>query len=166
MPGIRAAATLGTLFAAAVFWLLAIPVAGTAEEGGGPLQRSTAETIYLPAYSELPGAGGRTIPLASIMTVHNVDPGQSITLSRVSYHGHDGAVVQDLLEAPIDLAPLASWTYQIGIADRTGGVGANFLVEWQSSAPALSPIAETLLYGAIGAQGISFTTRGRVISRE
>lgn len=166
MTGIRATAPFGLLLLAALFWLLAMPVAGAAEEGAGPLQRSTAEKIYVPAYSELPGAGDRRISLASIMTVHNVDPEQSITLSKVSYHGDDGAVVQTLLDVPIDLAPLASWTYQIGIADRTGGIGANFLVEWRSSAPALSPIAETLLYGAIGAQGISFTTRGRVISRE
>ena len=88
-----------------------------------------------------------------------------ITLTRVDYHGEDGQVLRSLLESPLELAPFQSKTVLIPINDTSGGVGANFIVEWTSGSPALSPIAEAIMTSGSGGPGPSFTTRGRVIER-
>jgi len=46
---------------------------------------------------------------------------------------------------------------------RSGGSGANFIVEWESDKPVNPPIVETIMIGTQDQQGISFTSRGREI---
>ncbi len=74
-------------------------------------------------------------------------------------------MLRSLLDTPRDLAPLQSTTVLIPINDTSGGVGANFLAEWSSEQPALSPIAEAIMTSGSGGPGPSFTSRGRVIER-
>lgn len=124
------------------------------------------ETIYVPAYSRVFSHPNRSDLLAATLAVHNVDPETEITLTRVDYHGEDGKLLRALLEAPVTLAPLQSTTALIPINDTSGGVAANFLLEWTSKTPALSPIAEAIMTSGSGGPGPSFATRGRVIKRQ
>ena len=75
-------------------------------------------------------------------------------------------MLRELLETPVELAPLQSKTVLIPINDTSGGVGANFLLVWSSASPALSPIAEAIMTSGSGGPGPSFTSRGRVIARQ
>jgi len=128
-------------------------------------ERVLGETIYVPAYSRVFSHPNRSDLLAATLAVHNVDPKTSITLTRVDYHGETGALLRSLLQAPVTLTPLESKTVLIPINDTTGGVGANFLLEWSSDSPALSPIAEAIMTSGSGGPGPSFSSRGRVIER-
>lgn len=129
------------------------------------LAKALGETVYVPAYSRVFSYPSRSDLLATTLAVHNVDPDTAITLTSVSYHGEDGTKLRSLLEAPQVLAPLQSATLLIPINDTSGGVAANFLLEWTSEQPALSPIAEALMTSGSGGPGPSFTSRGRVIER-
>ena len=51
----------------------------------------------------------------------------------------------------------------VDIAEDHGGVGANFIVEWQATEKVVSPIVEAIMIGGAGTQGLSFVTRGKVI---
>lgn len=128
-------------------------------------EKVLGESIYVPAYSRIFSYPQRSDLLAATLAVHNVDPDTTITLTRVDYHGEDGQVLRSLLESPLELAPFQSKTVLIPINDTSGGVGANFIVEWTSESPALSPIAEAIMTSGSGGPGPSFTTRGRVIER-
>jgi len=53
--------------------------------------------------------------------------------------------------------------YVIPEKDKSGGSGANFVVEWHSDKPINRPIIESIMIGAQSSQGISFTSRGQEI---
>jgi predicted oxidoreductase len=63
----------------------------------------------------------------------------------------------------VTLAPLASVRYVIGEGDKAGGFGANFIVTWSAGEPVVEPVVESVMIGAYTRQGISFTSRARVI---
>lgn len=153
---------LKTLPGLALLIVLLIPPQVQAQD---VLQKVLGETVYVPAYSRVFSYPSRSDLLATTLAVHNVDPDTAITLTSVSYHGEDGTKLRSLLDAPQVLAPLQSATLLIPINDTSGGVAANFLLEWTSEQPALSPIAEALMTSGSGGPGPSFTSRGRVIER-
>lgn len=132
----------------------------------GDVVKVLSETIYVPAYSEVLVGPGSSQQMAITIIVHNVDPDQPVTLQVVDYYDDSGQQAQNMLTEAISIPPFGSWKHLIGIRDKTGGVGANFLINWTSEAPANSPIAEALMIGGTGTHGISFTSRGQVISRE
>jgi hypothetical protein len=51
---------------------------------------------------------------------------------------------------------MASADYLVEERDRSGGVGANFLVEWTSKEAVSQPIIEAVMIG----NGVSFVSRG------
>jgi hypothetical protein len=129
------------------------------------LTKAFAETIYVPAYSRIFSFPDRSELLAATLTVHNVDPQTPLTVTKVDYHGEDGKLLKSILDAPLRLEPLGSASFLVPSNDTTGGVGANFLVEWSADQGALSPLTEAVMVTGPGTPGPSFTSRGRVISR-
>lgn len=130
------------------------------------IPKALSETLYIPAYSEVFMAPGNSQQMAITLVFHNVDPEQTITLQVADYFDQSGDRVRALLPEAITIAPFGAWTQLIDIKDKTGGVGAKFLINWSSDVPAISPIAEALMIGGTGTQGLSFTSIGRVIARE
>jgi hypothetical protein len=53
----------------------------------------------------------------------------------------------------------------IGEKDRTGGTGANFIVEWNTDEVVSSPIIEAIMITTQMNQGISFTTTGKITKK-
>jgi hypothetical protein len=51
----------------------------------------------------------------------------------------------------------------VHLADESGGSGANFIVVWRADKPVNPPLAESVMIGTQGNQGVSFTSRGRPI---
>lgn len=144
------------------FWVCAVPAAFSNATG---LERSLGETIYVPAYSRIFSFPNRSELLAATLTIHNVDPLSAVTVDRVDYHGEDGKLLQSLLVKPLHLEPFGSASFLVPSNDTSGGVGANFLVEWSAESGALSPLTEAIMVTGPGTPGPSFTSRGRVISR-
>lgn len=138
----------------------AVVAAGSEEE-----PRSNSEIVYVPAYARIHTHEKIKQPLASTLVVHNVDPIVTITLTVVRYHDQDGKILREFLAKPMTLQPFQSGSFLTQISETSGGIGANYLVEWQSQNPALSPVIEAVMVGGSGTQGISFTSRGRIIAR-
>ncbi|HEY8899030.1 MAG TPA: DUF3124 domain-containing protein [Chthoniobacterales bacterium] len=124
---------------------------------------SRGALIYVPIYSSIfYKDSARTIELAATLSIHNIDPDHSLTLTRVDYHDTDGKLVRHHLEQPLVLAPLVTKNYVISQADRTGGTGANFMVAWKSDVPIAPPIVEALMV-SVSSQTISFTASGKIV---
>jgi hypothetical protein len=125
---------------------------------------SRGQTIYIPVYSHVyHGPKQHTFDLAASLSVRNVEPAASITITWVRYYDSKGKLLKSYLDQPVKLGPLASVHYTIKESDNAGGFGANFLIKWTSDANVNQPITECVMIGTAGQQGISFLTTGRVI---
>lgn len=126
---------------------------------------SKGQMLYVPAYSHI-YAGNREMEILVTVTlsIRNTDQKHGITITTVDYYGTKGELIKKHLDRPVVLGPFESTRYVIPQKDKSGGSGANFLVEWKSEQAVNQPIVESIMIGAEGQQGISFTSRGQVIS--
>lgn len=126
---------------------------------------SKGQTIYVPAYSHI-YVGNREQPflLTVTLSVRNVDPKYSITITSVDYYDTQGKLLRKYLDKYVTLSPFESIRYIVPEKDKTGGSGANFLVEWKSEKSVNPPLVESIMIGTALQQGISFTSRGQVIT--
>lgn len=125
---------------------------------------STGEVVYVPTYSHIYTQDGtREFDLAVTLSIRNTDPEHSITIARVRYFNSNGELVRTYVEQPRDLGPLSSMSVVIQERDRTGGVGANFLVRWQADRVVSEPVIEAVMISTASTQGISFVSRGVVV---
>ncbi|MCA9943793.1 MAG: DUF3124 domain-containing protein [Anaerolineales bacterium] len=129
------------------------------------LDVTTGQTIYVPAYSEMYIARGRTLDLAVTLTVHNTDFEHPIILTSVRYYDTQGQMLGEYLTEPRQLAPLASTDFFVDANEQSGGLGTNFIVEWVAEQPVFEPIIEAIMLNTSNNQGISLTTPGRVINQ-
>jgi hypothetical protein len=86
-------------------------------------------------------------------------------MDKVEYYDTDGNVVRDYIGEPVQLSPLATTGFLVEDSDRSGGWGANFIVEWVAEEPVYEPLIEAIMVSTRGTQGISKISIGRVISQ-
>ncbi|MBU0996048.1 MAG: DUF3124 domain-containing protein [Proteobacteria bacterium] len=125
---------------------------------------SDGQSIYVPVYSYI-YSGNREQPflLTVTLSIRNIDPRQQIEISVIDYYATQGKLLKKYLDKPVILKPLESLRYIIPEKDKSGGSGANFIVEWKSGHFANPPIVESIMIGTQNQQGVSFTSRGREI---
>ena len=64
------------------------------------------------------------------------------------------------------LGPLATGEFLVEKKDDSGGSGANFLVDWDAESAVPPPVAEAVMIGTSGQQGISFVRPGVTVRRD
>lgn len=64
------------------------------------------------------------------------------------------------------LDSMASAEFVVEESDRSGGLGANFVVVWKSQQSVSAPITEAIMIGTMSQQGISFSSRGQAVREE
>jgi len=128
------------------------------------IELSDGQIIYVPAYSHIySGNNERPFLLTVTLSLRNIDPAHKIQITLVDYYETQGRRLKKFIDKPVVLGPLQSLRYVIPESDKSGGSGANFIVEWKSDKPVNPPIVESIMIGTQTQQGISFTSRGRVI---
>jgi len=151
------------LFAAA----LLSPMAVSAEQ---PPPLSKGQMLYVPVYSHIAHGNldGRGKPaellLSAMLSLRNTDPGQSITIISARYYDTDGKLLREYLPKPLILGPMGSSELFVEHKDKSGGSGANFVVEWKSDRPVNPPVVETVNAYFFGTQSVAFTSPARPIS--
>ncbi len=127
---------------------------GTALSQGG--------SIFVPVYSHiLIGDNARPFLLAVTLCLRNTSPSDEITLVSVDYYDSQGQLLKKHLDAPQTIRGLGSVSFAVAESDKQGGTGAKFIVRWRSSKPVSQPLAEAVMIGTSGQQGISFASRGQ-----
>ncbi len=148
------------LFVFLSIWL----VAPLSLYAAGKNELSKGQVLYVPAYSHIyTGNHEKPFLLAVTLSVRNIDPNHQIKITLVDYYETQGDRLIKHIDKPILLKPLESLRYIIPERDKSGGSGANFIVEWKSDQFVNPPITESVMIGAQGSQGISFTSRGQEI---
>tara|TARA_B100000614_G_C14544431_1_gene491550 strand:- start:1772 stop:2257 length:486 start_codon:yes stop_codon:yes gene_type:complete len=125
------------------------------------------QVVYVPAYSHI-YIGNKELPysLTVTLSIRNVNRKHSINITVVDYYETQGNLVRQYLDKPVTLKPLESLRYVIPEKNKEGGSGANFIVEWQAGTLVNTPVVEAIMVGTRSQQGVSFTSRGRVLSKE
>jgi len=143
-----------------VVWHL-LPLSLQASENS---ELSKGQTVYVPAYSHIySGDYEKPFLLTITLSIRNINMKQSITVTKVDYYETKGDLIKKMLNTSVTLKPLESIRYVIPQKDKTGGSGANFIVEWEAVDYVNPPIVETVMIGTQAQQGVSFTSRGHAI---
>jgi hypothetical protein len=135
----------------------------TAVYAGSLPELSSGETLYVPVYSNV-YAGPKAVPyqLATMLSIHNIDPKNSITLFKVDYYDSNGKFIESYIKKAVVLKPFSHTFFYLKEYDIRGGPGANFIVKWRADKNVNQPIVEAIMYGARA--GISFTSKGQIIN--
>ena len=128
-----------------------------------PLEKAgPSHKVYVPAYSHVFTGSGDPNLLAVTLSIRNTDSSRSIIVTSVQYYDSKGALVREYLENPLELTALASTEFFVEELDRTGGAGANFIVDWSSNDQVHQPLIEAVMIGGLksGRGNISLISRG------
>lgn len=129
------------------------------------LEIVTGQVIYVPAYSEVFYNDRNTLDLTITLAIHNTDLDHPIIIKSVRYYDTNGNLVEEYIDQPRQLAPIATASIVVAGEDTHGGVGANFIVEWVAETGVYEPVVEAIMINTSGQQGISLLSPGRVISQ-
>ena len=127
------------------------------------LSLTQEKTFYIPVYSDIFVAGGGKLNLAITLSIRNTDFNYPLIVNNVNYYNTAGKLIENYLEVPYLLEPMASTHFFVSQADARGGTGANFIVKWSANKLANKPVIEAVMAGATGTQGMSFMSTGREI---
>ncbi len=121
---------------------------------------STGQTIYVPAYSHI-YTGNKESPslLAVTLSIRNTDLNHPIKILSADYYETQGMLLKRYITSPLILNALGTERFIIAHKDKTGGSGANFIVQWEADKSVNTPIVETIMVGS----RVSFSSRGQVI---
>jgi len=147
-----------------VFVLLTLLSGSITRTADADMRLYMGQTIYVPVYSHI-YSGNREQPfyLAATLSIRNTDTKHAITLTAVDYYDSDGKFLKHYLEKALPLNAMATKRYVVPESDKSGGSGAKFIIKWQSGEPVAEPLIESVMISTKTQQGISFTSRGRVL---
>jgi len=124
------------------------------------------DTIYVPIYSSIYGkTKDETFWLTATLSIRNTSLSSNLYIDDIDYYDDAGALVRAYLKETLVLKPLQSTEFVIEKDDKTGGAGANFIVNWQSSSIHSNPIIQAVMLGSSGPEGLAFVTNGVSIKR-
>jgi len=150
------------------FFLAALLMAAPAvapQAFAADVESGREQAVYVPIYSYIYyGNKFKKIDLTATLCIRNADPVHSIEIISVNYHDSNGKLIKKHLDKAVQLGPLASTHFQVAESDLSGGLGASFLVKWESSKEVSQPVIESVMIGTIAAQGISFVCRGEAVA--
>lgn len=122
------------------------------------------QIVYVPAYSHVFHREGEPHRLTITLSVRNTSLDHTIVVKSIRYFDTRGKEIKSHLTKPVRLPALAATEIVVGPSEKSGGSGANFLVEWYSDKPVTEPIIEAVMIDFEREEGISFVRRGSVIS--
>jgi hypothetical protein len=128
-------------------------------------KQSHGQLLYVPVYSEVPfGDKMLRVDLTVTLSVRNTDGKSPIRVTRVDYYSSSGSLVHAYLKQPAVLGTLSSVEHIVKETDRTGGISASFLVEWESEAAVSPPLVEALMVSNSYNRALAFNTQARVLA--
>ena len=129
----------------------------------GTLKTAIGQTIYVPTYSHVYYGKGEEYLLATTLSIRNTSLTNSISVTSVRYYDSKGKLVKEYSQKPLQIPPMATAEFFVEEQDKSGGSGANFIVEWTAQKDVNEPVVEAVMISTAFQQGISLISPGRVI---
>jgi hypothetical protein len=125
------------------------------------------QTLYVPVYSEIPyGDRDHTLDLTVTLSIRNIDRTIAVLVRTADYYNAKGERVRSYAQQPRVLPPLAGVEFVIQASDRSGGISAGFIVEWESEHLCVPPVVEAVMISTAPTQGISFSSQARIVEEK
>ncbi len=156
------------LYWAATFVLVMLSLLAASAPADARLKTVKGQTVYVSVYSHI-YYGDRERDyffLSATLSIRNTDMNNSMIVTAVDYYDTKGVLIEKRLTNPVTVQPLESIRFIVKESDMRGGSGAKFIVQWKADQPVNEPVVEAVMIGARRHQGISFTSRGQVISEQ
>lgn len=126
----------------------------------------STEQIYVPVYSDIYYVDAEhTFSLTATLSIRNTSFSDSIYVFAIDYYNSAGQKVRSFNTETLLVKPMESVEYVVENKDDTGGVGANFVIDWGAKKSVQRPYLQCVMIGTAGQQGISFTTEGIVMTK-
>ncbi len=139
-----------------------VPVMHSESFSDTDVELSSGNTLYVSVYSNIYSAPKAVrLELATMLSLRNTDPKNSITISKADYYDTAGKLVDSYIKKPLILKPLESTYIYLKEYDKRGGPGANFIVKWQADKKVNQPIIEAIMFST--RHGVSFVCPGQII---
>lgn len=117
--------------------------------------------VYVPIYSDIYYVDSHhTFSLTATLSIRNTSFRDSVYIFSVDYYNSLGKKIRQFNESTLLIKPMESVEFVVENKDDTGGVGANFVVDWGAKKRSPPPFIQGVMIGTTGQQGISFTTEG------
>lgn len=125
---------------------------------------SHGQLVYVPVYSHITYRDAdKPYAFAANVSIRNTDRKNPIAVTSARYYDNDGKLLREYLETPRVLEPLGTTTVVVLQSDMTGGMGANFLVEWGAEQAVSEPVIEAVMVGQQEVRAAAFRSPGHVI---
>ncbi len=121
---------------------------------------TSGQRVYVPVYSHIYANGGQEYLLEATLSIRNTDLEHSLVISSIRYYDTEGHFLEEYLEHPVVLGPLASTDFLVEHRDASGGTGANFLVDWEAENAISVPLIEAIMVRVGGNQAFAFARPG------
>lgn len=122
------------------------------------------QRVYVPVYSHIyTDDRDRVLNLAETLSVRNTDDVNPLIITSVSYRSNTGKLIRDYVTKPIILDPMAAADFVVRLDDTSGGSGASFTVDFQSSETLNPPLIEAVMISTGSGKNLSFVTRAIAI---
>lgn len=146
---------------------LLLCLSGLVDEIPAEVNSVRGQTLYVPVYSEIPyGDRDHTLDLTVTLSIRNIDRKSAVMVRKVDYYNTKGERVRAYAQEPRVLPPLAAVEFIIKASDRSGGISAGFLVEWESEQLCVPPVVEAVMISTASTQGISFSSQARIVEEK
>ena len=153
--------TIGGLAALLLF------LSGLLGEISGEVNSVRGQTLYVPVYSEIPhGDRDHTLDLTATLSIRNIDRKSAVIVRKVDYYNAKGELVRSYAQESRVFPPLAAVEFVIKASDRSGGISAGFVVEWESEHLCVPPVVEAVMISTASARGISFSSQARIVEEK
>ena len=146
---------------------LLLCLSGLLGETLAEVNSARGQTLYVPVYSEIPhGDRDHTLALTVTLSIRNIDRKVAVMVRKVDYYNAKGELVRAYAQEPRVLSPLAAIEVVIKASDRSGGISAGFVIEWESEHLCVPPAVEAVMISTASTQGISFSRQARIVEEK
>lgn len=124
-------------------------------------EQNFQDIIYVPIYSDIyVDQLNQNSLLAATLSIRNTSYKDSLFITKIDYFNTAGTLVRNYIENPINIPPMGTVNYVVEKDDKTGGAGANFIVNMTAKNKNIRPLVQAIMIGHVNKKGFAFSTDG------